>query len=253
MTNPGELSPLDREIAVSLRAKQPDYRFEPLENYSELSGKTFVATIGPTGSGKSTLTDAVISLAPEFTPNGTRTTRARRPADPENFRTANEGITHTSINQDIIDRKLVNYSVFDTGHIYGTAPEDIGEFAIGPILSDSVDNLMTAGFYDFYPIFVVARGALYQRRLEQERMHMPDISKRLVEAMGSLTFARLNVDAPWLSFVDTGDTPEELNGAAQDIVRTVYQRTHPLMSTGRKLQLLSEMENAVQNVGRQLG
>jgi len=68
MSNPGELSPLDLEIAMSLRRSKPDYRFEPLDNYSELSDKIFVATIGPTGSGKSTLTDEVIRLAPEFTP-----------------------------------------------------------------------------------------------------------------------------------------------------------------------------------------
>lgn len=252
MTNPGELSPLDREIAVALRLKQPDYHFEPLDNYSELSDKTFVATIGPTGSGKSTLTDEVIRLAPEFKPNGTRTTRARRPADPANFKTANEGVTHQSMNDDIINRKLVNYSVFDTGHIYGTAPEDIAEYAIGPILSDSIDNLMSAGFKDFIPVFTVARGALYQQRLEQERLHFPDIRQRLVEAMGSIAFARLNVDASWLSFVDTGNSPEELKAAAEDVIRTVYQRTHPIMTTSRKLQLLDEMEKAVQNVGRQL-
>jgi len=252
MTNPGELSELDHQIAYALRAKQPDYHFEPLDNYSELSDKTFVATIGPTGSGKSMLTDEVIRLAPEFKPNGTRTTRARRPNDPDTFKTANEGITHLSMNQAVIDRKLVNYSVFDNDHVYGTAPEDIAEYTIGPILSDSIDNLMSAGFKDFIPVFTVVRGALYQQRLERERLPFPDIRERLVEAMGSLMFARLNVEAPWLSFVNTGNTPEELEAAAHDVIRTVYQRTHPIMMTQHKLQLLDEMEKAVQNVGRQL-
>lgn len=253
MTNPGELSPLDHEIAILLRKKQPYYRFEPLEEYSEVSDKTLVATIGPTASGQSTLTDEVIRQAPEFTPVGTRTTRPGRPTDPYTFKTADQGVTHESMNNDIINRRLVNYSVFDTGHVYGTAPEDIGRFAIGPILSDSVDNLMTAGFKDFYPIFTVVRGARYQQRLEQERLQFPDIRHRLVEAMGSLAFARLNVEAPWLSFVDTGDSPEELTGAADAVVRNVYHRTHPVMTTGHTLMLLDEMERAVQNVSRQLG
>ncbi|RWZ78644.1 MAG: hypothetical protein EOT05_02745 [Candidatus Microsaccharimonas sossegonensis] len=252
MINSGELSLVNQEIARALRAKQPDYRFEPIDDYSELSDKTLVATIGPIGSGKSTLSDKIIQLAPEFKPNGTRTTRARRPTDPDNFKTANEGITHRSMNEDIINRKLVNYSVFNNGHLYGTAPEDIAEYAIGPILSDSIDNLVSAGFKDFIPVFTVARGPLYQRRLEQERLHFPDIRDRLVEAMGSLTFARLNVEAPWLSFVDTGDTPEQLETAASDVIRTAYQRTHPIMSTERKLKLLYEMERAVQNVSSQL-
>ncbi|HEY8992898.1 MAG TPA: hypothetical protein VIM37_03565 [Candidatus Microsaccharimonas sp.] len=253
MTNPGEVSPLDRQIAFSLRVKQPNYRFEPLDSYSILSAKTFVAPIGPTGSGKSTLTDAVIRLAPEFIPIGTRTTRARRPSDPDNFKTADEGITHQSMNEDVINRRLVNYSVFDTDHIYGTAPEDISEYAIGPILSDSIDNLMTAGFKDFIPTFVIARGALYQSRLEKERLQFPDIKKRLNEAMGSLLFARMNADAPWLNFVDTGNSAEELDAAANDIIRITYQRTHPIMTTEHKLQLIGEMEDAVQNVKGQLG
>src|SRR5690606_13343620 len=130
--------PLDREIAGSLRVNQSSYRFEPLDNYSELGQKTFIAPIGPTASGKSTLTEAVIRLAPEFTAIGTRTTRARKPSDPENFMTADEGITHLSMNEDIISRNLVNYSVYGNGHIYGTALEDIGDCAIGPILSDSI-------------------------------------------------------------------------------------------------------------------
>lgn len=252
MTNPGEMSPLDHEIAITLREKQSDYRFEPLDNYSELSSKILVATIGPTESGKSTLTDEVIRLEPTFTPNGTRTTRARTALDPENFKTATEGVTHLSMNEDIISRKLVNYSVYNTGHIYGTAPEDIGEFAIGPILSDSIENLMTAGFKDFYPIFIVARGALYQQRLERKNLNTPDMKQRLVEAMGSLLFARLNVEAPWLTFIDTGDSTEELETAAKDIIRIAHQRTHPLMITSRRLQLLDEMQSAVQNVSRQL-
>lgn len=252
MTNPGELSPLDREIAVSLWAKQSDYRFEPTEKYSELSDKVFVATIGPTSSGKTTLANEVIRLAPEFTPNGTRTTRARRPTDPLNFKTANEGVTHHSMNDDVINQKLVNYSVFDTGHIYGAAPEDIGNYAIGSILSDSIDNLMTAEFKEFCPVFVVARGALYQQRLEQERLRFPDIHQRLYEAMSSLTFARLNIEAPWLNFVDTGDSPEELFVAADAVIRTTYQHTHPVMAIDHRLMLLHEMENAVQKVSHQL-
>ena len=253
MSNIGELSPSDRHIAQTLRVLQPYYRFEASNDASRLDSKTFVATIGPTGSGKSTLTDEVIRLAPEFAPNGTRTTRPRRPGvDPENFKTADEGITHATMYRDILDHTLVNFSVFDTDHIYGTAPEDISEYAIGPILSDSIENLCTAGFKGFYPVFTVVRGALYQRRLEQERLSFPDIRKRLTEAMASLAFARLNVEEPWLSFIDTGNTPEELETAARDVIAISQQGTHPFMTTRNKLHLIGEMESAVQNVRLQL-
>ena len=94
---------------------------------------------------------------------------------------------------------------------------------------------------------------IYQRRLETDRLHHPDIAQRLAESIGSLTFARLNIDAPWLNFINTGDSPEELSAAAMDIVRTTYHHTHPIMTTDHKLQLLDEMDTAIQNVGRQLG
>lgn len=252
MSKSGELSLRDHEIAASLRKIQPDYRYESPVKPSELSEKVFVATIGPTGSGKSTLTDEVIHLAPEFAPIGTTTTRARRASDPVNYRTANEGVTHESMYRDVLDQKLVNFSVFDTDHIYGTAPEDIHDYAIGPILSDSVENLWTAGFKGFYPVFLVARGALYQRRLEQERLSFPDISKRLNEAMGSLAFARMNVGESWLNFIDTGDSAAELTAAAHDVIKISQQGTHPIMTTPAKLALLTEMEKAVQNVHSQL-
>lgn len=252
MSRPGELSPIDHEIAATLRTIQPHYRYESPTHPSELAEKILIATIGPTGSGKSTLTDEVLHLAPEFAPNGTRTTRARRTSDPLTFKTANEGITHLSMYRDILDQKLVNFSVFDTDHIYGTAPDDIPQFAIGPILSDSIENLWTAGFKGFYPIFLVARGSLYQQRLEQERLSFPDISKRLAEAMGSLAFARLNAGESWLNFIDTGDSPAELTAAAHDVIKISQQGTHPIMTTNTRLELISEMEDAVQNVIRQL-
>lgn len=179
MTHSGELSPLDQ--------------------------KTFVGALGPTASGKSTLIEAVIRLAPEFIPTG----------------------AHTTL-------------------------ENIDTYAIGPIDSDSIEDLATAGFKNFCPVFVVVRGDTYQERLEKERMHLPDIRSRLSDAMGSLLFARMNVEASWFDFVETGESDETLNTAADDIIRSAYHHTRSHMTTDYKLQLLEEMENAVQNVHRQL-
>lgn len=219
-----------------------------------MAEKTFVGLIGPTGVGKSVLTNKILELAPEFEPFGTTTTRSRRTGeDPASYITADEGVTHESMHAAIAEGKLVNYSVNKTGHIYGTAPENIGTYALGPILSDSVEPLMNAGFNEFAAVFVMAHGDIYQQRLEHERLHFPDIKKRLEEAMASIAFARMNMAENWLSFVNTGTTPTELFKAADDVIRTARQHTHPIYTQQYVQGMLNGMETAVQNVNRQLG
>jgi len=255
MPIPADFPPETRSIIRTLEAQQSTYLFRPDEATARtMAEKTFVGLIGPTGVGKSVLTNKILELAPEFEPFGTTTTRPRRPGeDPANYVTADEGVTHQSMRALIEKGELVNYSVNKTGHLYGTAPENIGAYALGPILSDSVEPLMSAGFNEFAAVFVMAEGGIYQQRLEKERVHFGDIKKRLEEAMTSIAFARMNMAENWLSFVNTGTTPQDLFKAADDVIRTARQHTHPIYTHQYIHGMLNGMETAVQNVDRQLG
>jgi len=254
MSHPAESPHTIPEIVTALRTTQPYYQFDAAP---QLQRKTAIGLIGPTGIGKTTLGTEVVRIDPDITTIGTTTTRARRFDDPESFKTADEGVTHLSMYQSIREKKLVNYSVNDDGHIYGTSPADFGgEYAIGPMSSDSVDTLMTAGFRDFFPVVMVTDGDTYrqrlERRLEQSKQPMAAVEKRLNESLATIAFARLNFDAQWLSFIDSGDGEKDLESAANDVTKIAYQRTLPIMTFERRLQLLDEMQQTITRAQGQL-
>lgn len=253
MTNHGELSPIDHEIAYALQQKKRDYYFIGPDNYSELSNKTAIGIIGPIGIGKKRLSRAVSAAYPDIGQLGMRLTRPSYPNDPPGFKTAEHGVTHSSLSDDVINGKLVTFSVDSNHHIRGMLPEDFnGDVSVGPIPSDCVDSLFMAGLRDFYPVFVVARGGLYERSLLRLQTDTKTLRPRLIEGLGSLGFARLNIEEPWLNFVEMGDNDQELHTAVEHIHDITYKRTHPSMTPSRKLQFITEMQTAIQNVNRQL-
>jgi len=254
MTTPAESLHTIPEIVTALRHNQPYYRFDAA---TQLQDKTAIGLIGPTGIGKTTLSNEVARIDTDITTINTTTTRRRRSDDPERFKTANEGVTYQSMYRSILERKLVNYSVNDDDHIYGTSPADFGgEFAIGPMSSDSVDNLMTAGFRDFFPVVMVAEPDVYRQRLqwriEQRQEPAEHLEKHLHDSLATLAFARMNFDAQWLSFIDSGDSQEGLEQAARDVTKIAYQRTLPIMTYERRLQLLDDMQQTITDVKGQL-
>jgi len=254
MTHLNESFSHSPEILTTLRKQQQDYYFEPFDANAHINNKTVIGLMGPTGIGKTTLSNEVVRIDTDVAAINTMTTRARRTDDPEGFMTANEGVTHQTMYDDIARRRLVHYSVHDDGHVYGTSPDGFaGAYSIGPMSSDSVDNLLSVGFRDFFPVFMATDADTYQQRLEQASQRYPDISKRLNDSLAIISFGRLNHDAPWLSFIDSGSDPTSLNNAAADVVRIANQRTLPIMGFDRRLDLLDQMEHTIERAQRQLG
>ena len=254
MTDPGELSPLDQQYATSLRLIQPEYQYQDPPQKQLLRDKIMLGTLGPIGSRKLLLRNTIIQRAPEFSAFGIRTTRPRKDNDLDNFLTAENGITHASMNKNIMQNELVDFSVSHKGHLTGSVPDDIGRFAIGKIHAESVDNLANADFKAFYAVFVLSRGALYHRHLREKlACSTATISQQqLNSAESSLQFAQQNLESSFMLFVDLGDSEEALHGAADAVIRTTHQRTRPIMTHSHIAMILDEMDRAVQNVGRQL-
>jgi len=235
------------DFVTALRNNQPYYRFDAA---AKLQDKTAIGLIGPTGIGKTTLSTEVARIDSDITTINTTTTRRRRSDDPEGFTTADEGTTHQSMYRSILGRTLVDYSVDDDNHIYGSSPADFGgQFSIGPMSSDSVENLMTSGFRDFFPVVMVTDADTYrqrlQRHIEQGQVPAERLDHHLRNSLATLAFARLNFDAQWLAFIDSGDSQEGLEQAARDVIKIAYQHTLPVMSYERRLDLLDDMQQTI--------
>jgi len=238
-----------REILEDLGKKQQHYSYDDRER--ALYDKTLAALIGPTKIGKTTIANAILSLDSDFSLVNTTTTRARRPDDPLSFKTADEGVTFAQLQKDINAQKIVNYSVNKNGHVYATYPGDFpGEFNVGPILPDNIDNLSGAGFRNFMAVFVVARGAVYAERLKRELVGYPDALERIAEGKDSLNFAKLNVDAPWLGFVESKDEEGGVEEAARNVVLMSRRQSLSILTIDHRLQLIDEMNGALDQAAK---
>ena len=250
MPRTSESLPTTPEIVSSLSHDQSRYRFDPSP---QLRYKTAIGLVGPAGIGKTTLSNEVARIDPDIDTIHTKTTRRRRADDPIGFQTADDGVTHQSMYRDIMNKTLVNYSVSTEGHIYGAAPEDFASaYTVGPTTTDSLENLSAAGFRDFFPVVMVSEGQIYQERLSKHLEQLPNPAARLNASLATITFARLNYDDRWLSFVDTSDGAQGLEEAANDVVKIANQRTLPIMTYERRLQLLTDMERVIVRTRDQL-
>ncbi|MFZ1250614.1 MAG: hypothetical protein WAR37_04180 [Candidatus Microsaccharimonas sp.] len=180
-------------------------------------GKHVIMMVGPSGTGKSVLTDEVMRLHPDFQPIATRTTRPRRPGDPKTFTTANEGFTHEASLDLIQKRMLINFSIFGT-NIYGTTPEDFPLYSIGPITADSVPALLDGGFSNAVAAFPIVSSETFKNVLEAERMSFGDISARLEEGIESVDFALTSVGEPWFLPVNNSHELGGLEQAAHKVI-----------------------------------
>jgi len=245
--------PLTTEQAIAdLRALKPFYSGN-VANSQQLRDKVMVAVQGPEAAGKSRATQTVIELDSEFSAIGTETTRRRYDHDPDGYVTANEGITHALFHAAAYNGEYVDFSILKNGHAYGTRPEGFpAEFNIGPITADSTDELMSAGFKRFYAVYILARGGLYQHRLETGRMHLPNVAARLEDDLESIELAEMNIDAPWMNFVESTNEVGGAYSAARKIIDIARQQPHEQFDPNLAAQYLKEMTTATKNVLRQV-
>lgn len=187
------------------------------------AGKTTLIIVGPSGTGKTTLTDEVIRLRPDIEPIATRTTRDRRREgvdknpDPATFTTADEGFTHIKALEFAEQGEFVNFSNFGQ-HVYSTKPEDFPNFSIGPITADSVPYILNGGFDRSAVIFPVVEKHLFRHVLEEERLTFKDISYRLKEGIESTSFAADSVNEPWFHAVENSHEDGALQRSAENII-----------------------------------
>lgn len=155
-----------------------------------LSRVDFVAVVGPTAVGKSTLMKAVFLQHPDLRMILTQTSRTPRPGEIDgldiNFRSRDRMLAR-------IDRhEFVQVAPSLLGDIYATGPEDYPEDGVGmmAVLASALDAFRTLPFRSFRVAFIVPPSwEQWQVRIRVHGFEPHRLAKRLQEAKESFSFA----------------------------------------------------------------
>lgn len=158
-----------------------------------LTDKTLARLVAPTAVGKSTIINRVLDIAQKegFDAGevGTITTRPGRPNDPPNYRTADDGVTHEAMIEQIESGELVSWSLFETGHLYATDYDSYpAQFNFLPCLPDSIPMQDKAGFGAVRTFYIVTTVDAWHEQLKERAG--PGFEDRLEEALSSLEFSQ---------------------------------------------------------------
>lgn len=147
----------------ALNENRDDYQYKGSQSLRE---KTLTRLVAPTAVGKSTIINRLLEIASQEGVDaaevGTITTRPGRPSDPPNYKTADDGVTHEMMIDQIENGELVSWSLFETGHLYATSYDSYpATYNFLPCLPDSMpmqeragfDAIVEADFLDTFRIF----------------------------------------------------------------------------------------------------
>jgi guanylate kinase len=182
----------------------------------------FVAVIGPTAAGKTTLIREGMRREPRLHLVLNNTSRARRPDEQEGVDYRFETREHMEARMARGEYAQVAPSVF--GDLYATAAEDYATdgIALLPVLAKAMPVFRALPFKSIRSIFILPPdwGVWHQRMAS--RHFMPDqLEKRLTEARESLEFA---LEDTQISFVISGG----VSRAVDDFVTLALGNPLPL-------------------------
>ena len=235
-------------ILASLREKERDFKVGD-NIYSSLGNRSLIAIEGPTGSGKTTVTTEVVRLDPDFYEIETETTRQHRDGDPIVFHT---GVSFTDFINDIVNEEFVNFNVIGR-NAYGTKESGFkGPFAIGPMMSRSITQMLDGGLDEAFKDLVVIRMLVeemeYERRLRAERMHFSDFRPRIIQAGESKEFAEAHIGTRWLHFVESTSAPDGATKAARKIINIANRNSGEFITDSHARKMLEGMDRAMRRV-----
>lgn len=178
----------------------------------------FVAVIGPTAVGKSTLIKAALEREPSIHLVLNNTTRPPRPGE-------REGIdylfkTRPEMEARITKGEYVQVAPSVLGDLYATAPEGYSTDGVSvmAVLAEAMPMFRALPFQSLASVFVIPPDwETWQHRLAQHGFTPEQRAKRLAEAERSLQFA---LDDPDVQIIIDRD----IDTAADDFVRLVLGR-----------------------------
>jgi guanylate kinase len=196
-----------------------DYtNYQPTKAVLEhLKQVVFVAVVGPSGVGKTTLMQAALTADPTLHFVLTDVSRPARPGEQDgidyNFRSREEMTKRAK------ERAFVQLAVHPSGDLYATRPESYSKEGINimAVLADVLPIFRGLPFKSFKTIFIVPPSyEIWQARLNASHNLDPEqLAKRLPEAKRSLHFARTDQAVEYV-------VNDNFNSAKADFIGLVH-------------------------------
>lgn len=197
-------------------------RYHPaLHVLEQLKKVSFVAVVGPSAAGKTTLIREAMKREPGIHLVLNNTSRNPRPDEQEGIDYRFE--TRARMEERIMRHEFVQVAPSIFGDLYATAAEDYSTdgTAVMPVLADAIPVFRALPFQRFGTVFVLPPDwETWQNRFKQHHFSADKLMQRLLEGKRSLEFA-LKDEA--VQFVINN----ELMPAVDDFVTLVLGRPLP--------------------------
>lgn len=206
------------QLFKNLRRQQRHYTAAKA-SLEAIADKHFVAAVGPSAIGKSTIMNRVSIMDPDFKWVITRTSRPPRSNDtPEMYRYIITDDDFAKLEEDIAHGELLQYAIDPTRDVlYGSYPEDYpGVYNIGDVWASAVSDFQNLGFKSMTTVYLVADANDWATWFRSRFMPGDEVAiKRLTEAEQSLEWAiGHHTEIKWLK------------NTAQDIDETAARFIH---------------------------
>ncbi len=208
---------------------------------SHLPQVTFVAVIGPTAVGKTTLMNAAIARCPALHPVVSATSREPRPGE-------EDGVDmHFCTVEDMQQRigageyvQVVPAS--KNGALYATAPEDYATegVAVMPVMADVMPVFKALPFKIVRSVYILPPSwEAWQQRITSHEFTPEELERRMLEAGRSLRYA---LEDPDMLFVVNDDLAQATLDFTQAALGAA-SAANPYTSRDLVAQLLKELQN----------
>ncbi|MBN1174286.1 MAG: hypothetical protein JXA67_19100 [Micromonosporaceae bacterium] len=188
---------------------------------ARLASVDFVAVVGPSAAGKTTLIREAARREPDLHPVVNNTSRDPRPDELDGADYRFE--TRAGMDERIARREYVQVAPNAFGDLYATAAEDYATdgVALLPVLADAVPTFRALPFKSVRVVYVLPPDPLtWHQRLVRRRWSAATHAKRLAEGARSLAFAL--TDQATLFVVN-----EVLTTSVEDFATIVLRRSWP--------------------------
>jgi len=230
---------------VDLRGQQRHYAASKA-SLEAIANKHFVAVVGPSAIGKSTIMNRVSNKHSDFKWVITRTTRPPRSNDVDGmYRYIITDDDFDKLEKDIQHGELLQYAIDPTRDVlYGSYPEDYpGVYNIGDVWASAVSDFQNLGFKSMTTIYLGADANDWDIGFRSRFTPGDEVAiKRLAEAEQSLTWALdHHSELKWLK-----NTPQNIGETAKQFITLAQggrSETHGIKFAKQMHDMVHQLKN----------